>query len=122
MGRRSWITVIVFALLGLAGALAAADVGNPPDVARYANVSPEVLDRDGNLLRAFLTRDGFWRMKTSVRDVSPRYLDLLKSYEDKRFDRHFGVNIWRIAVADSSGTMRAISAADIDVPCARTAA
>jgi len=88
----SHIAIVIFAVLGLAGALAAADVGNPPDVARYANVSPEVLDRDGNLLRAFLTRDGFWRMKTSVRDVSPRYLDLLKSYEDKRFDRHFGVD------------------------------
>jgi penicillin-binding protein 1C len=92
MGGRSWFTVIVFALLGLAGALAAADVANPPAVARFANVSPEVVDRGGNLLRAFLTRDGYWRMKTSARDVSPRYLLLLKAYEDKRFDAHFGVD------------------------------
>src|SRR5690349_4200333 len=61
-------------------------------MARANNVSPEVVDHNGHLLRAFLTRDGYWRMKTEVRDVSPRYLQILKAYEDKRFDSHFGVD------------------------------
>ncbi len=59
---------------------------------RAIHVSPEVVDRHGVLLRAFLTDDGYWRMKTSVRDVSPRYLAMLKAYEDKRFDEHWGVD------------------------------
>ena len=60
---------------------------------RAKNLSPEVVDRNGVLLRAYLTKDGYWRIKTTVRDVSPRYLALLKAYEDRRFDDHHGVGI-----------------------------
>lgn len=84
--------VTLFALFGIACALATADTANPPDMTRAVNVSPEVVDHNGVLLRAFLTKDGYWRMKTSVRDVSPRYLAMLKLYEDKRFDDHWGVD------------------------------
>src|SRR5271154_274171 len=77
---------------GVVFALAAADVANPPDMTRYANVSPEVVDKNGVLLRPFLTKDGYWRLRTDVGDVNPRYLALLKAYEDKRFDDHWGVD------------------------------
>ncbi|HXW27100.1 MAG TPA: penicillin-binding protein 1C, partial [Xanthobacteraceae bacterium] len=40
----------------------------------------------------FLSKDGYWRLKTRVGDVNPRYLALLKAYEDKRFDSHWGVD------------------------------
>jgi len=86
-----WFSAL-FAALGFACALAAADISNPPDMTNVCNVSPEVVDRSGVLLRAFLTRDGYWRMRTAVADVSPRYLAMLKAYEDKRFDSHFGVD------------------------------
>jgi len=89
---RARLTVVAFALLGAACALATADVANPPDMTRAINVSPEIVDRNGHLLRAFLTRDGYWRMKTNARDVSPRYLEILKAYEDKRYDKHFGID------------------------------
>jgi len=80
------------AVVGLVCVLFAADFAFPPDMSNIRNVSPEVVDRDGVLLRAFLSRDGFWRMKTSVSEVSPRYLAMLKAYEDRRFDEHFGVD------------------------------
>ncbi|MGZ5998763.1 MAG: penicillin-binding protein 1C [Rhizomicrobium sp.] len=86
------VLVALFTLLGVACAIATADTANPPDMTRAVNVSPEVVDHNGVLLRAFLTKDGYWRMKTSVRDVSPRYLAMLKAYEDKRFDAHWGVD------------------------------
>ncbi|MGZ5939221.1 MAG: transglycosylase domain-containing protein, partial [Rhizomicrobium sp.] len=86
------VLVALFTLLGVACAIATADTANPPDMTRSVNVSPEVVDHNGVLLRAFLTKDGYWRMKTSVRDVSPRYLAMLKTYEDKRFDAHWGVD------------------------------
>jgi penicillin-binding protein 1C len=86
------LIVAVFALFGIACALAAADAANPPDLTRVTTLSPEVVDRNGVLLRAFLTRDGYWRIRTEVRDVSPRYLTLLKAYEDRRFDDHWGVD------------------------------
>ena len=50
------------------------------------------LDRDGNLLRAFETPDGRWRLPVRVSDVDPRFFALLKAYEDKRFAQHHGVD------------------------------
>ena len=89
---RSKLIVAAFATFGLACALATADVANPPDVSRALNVSQEVVDHNGVLLRAFLTPDGFWRLQTKVADVNPRYIAILKAYEDKRFDRHWGID------------------------------
>ncbi|HUJ03339.1 MAG TPA: transglycosylase domain-containing protein, partial [Rhizomicrobium sp.] len=97
MRPRSKILIAPFSALAIFIALVAADFLFPPDMSRYENVSREVDARDGTLLRPFLSKDGDWRLKTSVRDVDPRYLTLLKAYEDKRFDAHFGVD--PIAVA-----------------------
>ena len=90
--NRSRLITAAFTVFGLVCALAAADVANPPDMTRARTLSPEVLDRNGHLLRAYLTKDGYWRIHTTVRDVSPRYLALLKAYEDRRFDDHWGVD------------------------------
>ena len=54
--------------------------------------STVVLDRDGRLMRPFLTDDGRWRLPIGVDDVDPRYLDLLFAYEDRRFHGHGGVD------------------------------
>src|SRR3954470_21565556 len=54
--------------------------------------STVVLDRDGRLLRPFATPDGRWRLPVATRDVDPRYVAMLKAYEDARFDRHPGVD------------------------------
>lgn len=64
----------------------------PPDLSRYHDRSTEVVDANGRLLRAFTTADGKWRLNTSVDDVDPLYLALLKAYEDRRFDSHWGVD------------------------------
>ena len=96
---RTALLVALFGLFGGLCALAAADAANPPDMTRALRVSPEVVDRHGVLLRAFLTSDGYWRLKTKPRDVSPRYLAMLKAYEDKRFDAHWGVDPIAIARA-----------------------
>jgi penicillin-binding protein 1C len=54
--------------------------------------STVVLDRDGRLLRAYATPDGRWRLAAQVSDVDPRYIDVLLAYEDKRFERHAGID------------------------------
>jgi penicillin-binding protein 1C len=84
--------IAAFSFLAIIVALAVADRVFPPDMSRYERVSPEVVTRDGTLLRPFLSKDGYWRLKTTVRDVSPRYLALLKAYEDRRFDTHHGID------------------------------
>jgi len=64
----------------------------PLELGRYQQRSFLVLDRDGALLRAFTTEDGFWRLQSQADDVPKQYLDLLIAYEDKRFHSHLGVD------------------------------
>lgn len=99
MNARRKILIAPFSALAIFIALLAADFLFPPDMSRYENVSPEVVARDGTLLRPFLSKDGDWRLKTDVSQVDPRYLKLLKAYEDKRFDEHFGVDPFAVARA-----------------------
>ena len=59
---------------------------------RLAETSVELRDRAGRLLRAYPVEDGIWRMAVRAEDVDPTYLQMLRAYEDKRFDTHMGVD------------------------------
>ncbi|WP_090219814.1 penicillin-binding protein 1C [Litoreibacter janthinus] len=71
----------------------------------------EMLDRRGELLRAFQTSDDRWRLATAVTDVDPDFLRLLIRYEDKRFYDHSGVDPVAMvrAVAQAAWNGRVIS-------------
>jgi penicillin-binding protein 1C len=94
-----WFVRGLYFTLGFASLLALVDTAFPPPMDKIVGVSPEVVDKNGVLLRAFLTRDGYWRMRTHVNEVSPRYLAMLKAYEDQRFDNHAGVDPFAMARA-----------------------
>src|SRR4051812_44078615 len=64
----------------------------PLDLSAAEKRSTVVLDRDGRLLRPFATADGRWRLPVAAADVDPRFLAMLKAYEDRRFDRHPGID------------------------------
>lgn len=87
----------------LAGAglvlLDAADRTYPPPLTTADMVSAEVLDQDGQLLRAFAIPGGLWRLKTTVADVDPRFLKMLVAYEDRRFYTHAGIDLQAIGRA-----------------------
>jgi penicillin-binding protein 1C len=89
--RQRWILGARVAA-GFVGLLTIADLIAPPDMTRARTLSPEVTARDGTLLRAFLSKDGAWRIRTTADQVGLRYLAMLKAYEDKRFERHWGVD------------------------------
>jgi penicillin-binding protein 1C len=94
-GRRTGrvILAVVVAILAPLLALAIAYARLPPlDLAHTAERSAIVLDRHGQLLRAFTMADGRWRMPTTVADVDPRYVEMLLAFEDKRFRSHHGVD------------------------------
>ncbi len=55
-------------------------------------MSVEVLDRKGDLLRAYTVADGRWRLALPPDKVDPLYLKMLLAYEDKRFREHAGVD------------------------------
>lgn len=54
-------------------------------------VSVAVVDRDGQLLRPFTTKDGRWRLPVTSAQVDRRFIDMLVAYEDRGFAGHHGV-------------------------------
>ncbi|MGL4262450.1 MAG: penicillin-binding protein 1C [Afipia sp.] len=64
----------------------------PLPFADARKISTTIVDRNGKLLRAFAMADGRWRLPAHAKDVDPGYLNLLLSYEDKRFRSHIGVD------------------------------
>src|SRR5262249_22017846 len=64
----------------------------PPPLGKNLDVSTQVVDREGQLLRAYANQIGRWRLPATVNTVDSRYLDALVAYEDKRFWQHRGVD------------------------------
>src|SRR3982074_460254 len=102
MNLRRVLAVAALAATILATGALALDRLFPPDLSRYHARSSETVDANGRLLRAFTTADGKWRLKTTVDDVDPVYLALLKAYEDRRFDDHWGIDPLAAARARAS--------------------
>lgn len=96
--RRYAAAMIAVAVLGLglpAGWAQYLRVLGPLDLATAGQGSSSIaVDREGKLLRAFTTEDGRWRLPLSAADVDPRFIDMLRSYEDRRFYAHGGLD-WR---------------------------
>ncbi|MGF9695004.1 penicillin-binding protein 1C [Rhizobium sp. 0TCS1.26] len=84
---------------GLVHGLEAADRAYPPPLAAAEVASREVLDADGQLLRAFATPDGLWRLKTEAGDVDPGFVRMLIAYEDRRFFEHGGIDAYALGRA-----------------------
>ncbi len=101
MNARRLLACAALAAASLATAALALDRLFPPDLSRYHERSSETVDTNGRLLRAFTTADGKWRLKTTADDVDPVYLALLKAYEDRRFDAHWGID--PLAAARAAG-------------------
>ncbi|WMW82574.1 penicillin-binding protein 1C [Undibacterium cyanobacteriorum] len=51
-----------------------------------------VVARDGSPLRGWPDADGVWRYPVTPKQVSPKYIDALMTYEDRWFRWHPGVN------------------------------
>ena len=62
-----------------------------PDIATLP-VSLSVDDRNGQLLRAFTTSDGLWRLPVTLEQVDRHFIQMLIAYEDQHFEEHHGVD------------------------------
>ncbi len=82
----------VCAVLGVASFLIY-DHQNPPPLDGSANISQEVVDADGRLLRAFVNKNGRWRLPARLEDIDGEFIKLLIAYEDQRFYNHPGVDV-----------------------------
>jgi penicillin-binding protein 1C len=92
--RRAGIGLAALMLLtGLAAfMLDRLDRAFPPPLEQAADVSRQVVDRNGRLLRAYTTEGGVWRLPVSLDDVDPDYIEMLIAYEDRRFRTHPGID------------------------------
>ncbi len=79
--------------LALMAGIDLADRTWPPPLEAAATLSSEVLDSDGQLLRAFATPQGLWRLKATADDIDPLFIRMLVAYEDRRFYEHHGVDL-----------------------------
>src|SRR5690606_540445 len=103
MRRRRWLRrlglgAVLLLLVGL-GTGAVLDRLYPPVLDRYLDRSAVVMDSQGRLLRPFTAGDGMWRLRATVEDVTPLYLEMLVAYEDRRFWWHPGVDPLALARA-----------------------
>ena len=64
----------------------------PPPLARVRDVSPVVVDRNGEWLMAFTTRQGTWRLEARLNEIDPEFQRRLIAIEDERFWWHPGVD------------------------------
>ncbi|MBK1620666.1 penicillin-binding protein 1C [Lamprobacter modestohalophilus] len=95
--RRAVLTVLILLgttlLLLSAGALTLNELRRSQPLDLALETSAVVLDRNGQLLRAFTVDDGRWRLPVSLGEVDPLYLRMLLGYEDQRFWQHAGVDL-----------------------------
>jgi penicillin-binding protein 1C len=63
----------------------------------YGDYSTVFTDRKGNLLRITLSESGKYRIKLSLRDISPYLINGMLQYEDKYFFIHPGFNPFSLA-------------------------
>jgi penicillin-binding protein 1C len=93
------------------GAFEVLDRAFPPPLSEIVEVSKEVVDRDGQLLRAFAAPDGRWRLAVTLDQVDPQFVAMLIAYEDKRFWDHGGVDALALlrAAGQFAGNGRIVS-------------
>ena len=93
MKRRALIVAVVLLLLAAAGRDAFDDWVKRTELPlTLAEVSTEVRDRNGDLLRVYQVGNGVWRLAPQAGGVDPGFLAMLVRYEDKRFWSHSGVD------------------------------
>src|SRR5215475_588742 len=113
-GLRASLTVAFVATIAAAagGGWWIASLG-PAPLGKALAFSTLVLDRDGKLLRAYLTLEGRWRLPATRENVDPRFLALLLAYEDRLFGAHHGIDPLALARASAQliGHGRVVSGA-----------
>jgi penicillin-binding protein 1C len=93
---------VAWTLIAAMLTLFALDVAFPPPLARIHEVSPVVLDRNGQWLMAFTTREGTWRLEARLDEIDPEFQRRLVAIEDARFWWHPGVDPIALARATVS--------------------
>src|SRR6476660_1477100 len=90
---------IVAAMLGVLSGVLFAYSGDLPQISALDNYTPSTITRvyaaNGQVIGEFATQR---RVVVSYDNINPQLRQAIIATEDAEFDRHFGVNVWRVAV------------------------
>src|SRR5437762_2730824 len=91
---------IIAAMLGVVSGVMFAYAGDLPQVSALDNYTPSTITRiysgSGQVIGEFATQR---RVIVGYDDINPVLRNAIIATEDAEFDRHFGINIWRMIVA-----------------------
>src|SRR5437868_6782657 len=91
---------LVAALLGTLSGVLFAYAGDLPQISALDHYTPSTITRvyaaQGQLIGEFATQR---RVIVGYDDINPLLRQGIIATEDTEFDRHFGVNVWRILIA-----------------------
>jgi penicillin-binding protein 1A len=91
---------MIAAMLGILSGVLFAYAGDLPQVSALDNYTPSTITRiyaaNGQVIGEFATQR---RVVVGYDDINPLLRQGIIATEDTEFDRHFGVNVWRIFVA-----------------------
>src|SRR5919198_177366 len=91
---------IIAAMLGILSGVLFAYAGDLPQVSALDNYSPSTITRvyasNAQVIGEFATQR---RVIVAYDDVNPLLRQAIIATEDAEFDKHFGINVWRIAAA-----------------------
>ena len=88
------IKYLLLTLLSFALFLVILEIFYPISIDKNKDISKIVVDRDGRWLYTTLNSTDKWRFRVeNIDKLDPLYIKMLLTYEDKRFYKHFGVDI-----------------------------
>lgn len=94
---------LISVTLATYGGLVWLDHKYPPPLGDEPDLSREVIDRNGHLLRAYAAKDGRWRLAVDLDKIDPDLIAMLVTYEDRRFYDHHGID--PLAILRASGQL-----------------
>src|SRR2546425_4510491 len=91
---------IIAAMLGILSGVLFAYAGDLPQISALDNYTPSTITRvhafNGQVIGEFATQR---RVIVGYDDINPLLRQAIIATEDTEFDRHFGINIWRMVAA-----------------------
>ncbi|WDI31639.1 penicillin-binding protein 1C [Hyphococcus flavus] len=106
MIRLESITIKVgVTVLAVLGSIVTLDLVLPPPVDKARELSPLVIDRNGEWLHGFTTEEGRWRFAADLENIDPVFVERLIAIEDKRYYTHWGVDPLAVVRAGVSAVM-----------------
>ena len=91
---------VVAAMLGILSGVLFAYAGDLPQISALDDYTPSTITRvyasNGQVIGEFATQR---RVIVGYDDINPVLRQAIIATEDAEFDRHFGINVWRMVVA-----------------------